>query len=95
MSSYIFNFLDHHSLKIKNYLRYRKYNKNKYRFGDLFIILGMFAMPIIPVAIVKNLYMDFWKFTYDLRDFYRTWLLFVIKIFIEIKFKHKYFFIKV
>lgn len=64
--------------RIKTYLKYKKYYKSRFRFGDGLIIIGIMALPIIPVTIFKNLYMDFWKFTLNLRDFYRCWFLFVI-----------------
>jgi hypothetical protein len=65
--------------QIRNYKQIKKYKKNTFRFGDAVIILGAFLIPIVPVSIMKNLYMDFWKFTLELRDLYRTWLLFVNK----------------
>lgn len=77
VNSFILIFVEEKIAKAKTYLKYRKYNKSKYRLGDVFIILAIFAIPVIPVSIIKNSYMDFWKFTKDLRDFYRTWLLFV------------------
>lgn len=77
VNSFLLNFIEDKFSKAKTYLKYRKYIKTKYRVGDVFIILSLMALPIIPATIMKNLYMDFWKFTYDLRDFYRSWLLFV------------------
>jgi hypothetical protein len=62
---------------IKNYNQIKKYKKNTFRFGDVIIILGAFLIPIVPVSIMKNLYMDFWKFALEVRDLYRSWLLFV------------------
>lgn len=62
---------------IKYYSKSRKYKRNTFRVGDCVIILGAFLIPIVPVTILKNLYMDFWKFANDVRDFYRTWILFV------------------
>ena len=79
VNSFILNFIEDKIFKTKTYVKYRKYKRMKYKIGDIFIILGCMAIPIIPATILKNLYMDFWKFTNDLRDFYRSWLLFVIK----------------
>jgi len=77
VNHFILSFVENKFTKLKSLIKFRKFKRTKFRFGDIIVILGIFTLPIIPVTIVKNLYMDFWKFTHDLRDFYRSWLLFV------------------
>ena len=77
MNSFYFRFIEESIGKGLSKIKYRKFKKNKLRFGDSLIILTIISAPIIPVIIMKNLYMDFWKFTLNVRDFYRSWFLFV------------------